>query len=208
MQKLDGHMDLLKKNPRYKVLEVQNQYYLVDLLGSLFSYIFPMINWFPKHCYKISEAEYRKLHYDLQNQSSNYGVFAGGVGVFIAVLLRPLMDLTNIQINIWTASITILLTLIAIVSLHIVIRKKNSLANLQKDSLPIKIKIIPNIKVISIIIFLYIMFLFISILGFYTFLILQDLNIVFYIIWIGALIYLTCLNILSIKAENVKVKIY
>ncbi|HCU9296618.1 TPA: DUF443 family protein, partial [Staphylococcus aureus] len=42
------------KNPKYRVIRYNNQYFMVDLVSTWITYFFPMINWFlPKKYAKI-----------------------------------------------------------------------------------------------------------------------------------------------------------
>ncbi len=34
------------KNPKYRVIRYNNQYFMVDLVSTWITYFFPMINWF------------------------------------------------------------------------------------------------------------------------------------------------------------------
>ncbi|HEH2799653.1 TPA: DUF443 family protein, partial [Staphylococcus aureus] len=34
------------KNPKYRVIRYNNEYFMVDLVSTWITYFFPMINWF------------------------------------------------------------------------------------------------------------------------------------------------------------------
>ena len=51
------------KNPKYRVIRYNNEYFMVDLVSTWITYFFPMINWFiPKKYAKISENEFERLN--------------------------------------------------------------------------------------------------------------------------------------------------
>ena len=45
MRKKLARVHLIYKNPRYKVVQKDNKYLLIDLEQHWYSYLFPMLNW-------------------------------------------------------------------------------------------------------------------------------------------------------------------
>ncbi|SCS66415.1 DUF443 family protein [Staphylococcus caeli] len=205
-----GYVISLLKNPRYKFLYIENQYYLIDLQCNIISYIFPMINWFPKTCYKVDKTTYIDLQSTNQqsNSKTNYFLFVCGSSILLAAILRPIMKTVDFPVNPSIAIILVLLTLIAVISLHIIMRRKYSLSKQLKNNTRTKIKLIPNSKNFIALILFYFMTLFFSSLGVYMFLIELEVNLVFYFAWIIMILALTFSNILSISVGKLKAKVY
>ncbi|HCY0269281.1 TPA: DUF443 family protein, partial [Staphylococcus aureus] len=52
------NIKVINKNPRYKVVQYNDEYLLIDLVSTWLVYFFPFINWFiPKRYAKLSEKE-------------------------------------------------------------------------------------------------------------------------------------------------------
>ncbi|WP_151095633.1 DUF443 family protein [Staphylococcus aureus] len=51
------------KNPKYRVIRYNDEYFMIDLVSTWITYFLPMINWFvPKKYAKISEKEFESLN--------------------------------------------------------------------------------------------------------------------------------------------------
>ncbi|MDU0997059.1 MAG: DUF443 family protein, partial [Staphylococcus lugdunensis] len=74
------------KNPRYKIIQKDNRYLMIDLEQNWYSYLCPMLNWFiPIKYTELSYKEFNNLNiFNNQNQS-NQGLIAAGIGVTISV---------------------------------------------------------------------------------------------------------------------------
>ncbi|CAC8053963.1 tandem five-TM protein [Staphylococcus aureus] len=48
------------KNPKYRVIRYNNEYFMVDLVSTWITYFFPMINWFcPKNTQKLAKMNFK-----------------------------------------------------------------------------------------------------------------------------------------------------
>ena len=62
---------VIYKNPKYKVIQHNGEYLLVDLVSTWFVYFFPFINWFiPKKYAIISEEEFENLNVVKPNKNN------------------------------------------------------------------------------------------------------------------------------------------
>ncbi|HGZ9190290.1 TPA: DUF443 family protein, partial [Staphylococcus aureus] len=50
---------VINKNPKYRIIKYNEEYFMVDLVSTWIAYFLPMINWFiPKKYAKISREEF------------------------------------------------------------------------------------------------------------------------------------------------------
>ncbi|HHC9962372.1 TPA: DUF443 family protein, partial [Staphylococcus aureus] len=69
---------VINKNPRYKVVQYNDEYLLIDLVSTWLVYFFPFINWFiPKRYAKLSEKELENLNVDKQNKNNIFWPVTG-----------------------------------------------------------------------------------------------------------------------------------
>ncbi|NJH66259.1 DUF443 family protein [Staphylococcus agnetis] len=142
--KLTGRIDDVKHNVRYKLLHVNNEYYLIDLQKNILSYVFPMINWFPKSCYKIDSEAYEKLLNKGVYKKSNTSMIMGCIVLF-SVLLRPLLNYVYAPISVFVGISMVLVALTITIILQLFFRKKTEIF---KSNFPstCKLTIIPKLK--------------------------------------------------------------
>lgn len=108
------------KNPRYRILVINDQTYILDLGGSPLKIAFPFLLWiFPNPVFKVKNhdiVEKLKTPEVKQADTGGRGLVGGGIAVLIAVLLRPFMDYFDIQsspfINSIIAAIVVILVFI------------------------------------------------------------------------------------------------
>ncbi|MVG43329.1 DUF443 family protein, partial [Staphylococcus aureus] len=54
---------VINKNPKYRIIKYNEEYFMVDLVSTWIAYFLPMINWFiPKKYVKISREEFESLN--------------------------------------------------------------------------------------------------------------------------------------------------
>ncbi|MCO4326847.1 DUF443 domain-containing protein [Staphylococcus agnetis] len=203
--KLTGRIDDVKHNVRYKLLHVNNEFYLIDLQKNILSYVFPMINWFPKSCYKIDSEAYEKLLNKGVHKKSNTSMIMGCIVLF-SVLLRPLLKYVYAPISVFVGISMVLVALTLTVILQLFFRKKTEI---YKSNLPTtcKLTIIPKLKhLIYFIIFYVYSILFLSI-GYTMLFVYKEINYIMYLVWFLQMIIFTFINIVSYNKEIVTVKL-
>ncbi|HDA3651370.1 TPA: DUF443 family protein, partial [Staphylococcus aureus] len=87
------------KNPKYRVIRYNNEYFMVDLVSTWITYFFPMINWFlPKKYAKISENEFERLNI-VEPVKNNVFWPVAGSSALLGVALRKYTHLLDIQLD-------------------------------------------------------------------------------------------------------------
>ncbi|WP_145115558.1 DUF443 family protein [Staphylococcus argensis] len=79
-----ARIHLIYNNPRYKVVEKDNKYLLIDLEQHWYSYLLPMLNWVIP--IKYTELTYEELNslYVIKNRyHSAYSLVIAGAGLLI-----------------------------------------------------------------------------------------------------------------------------
>ncbi|HEI6624345.1 TPA: DUF443 family protein [Staphylococcus aureus] len=194
------------KNPRYKIIQKDNRYLMVDLEQNWYSYLCPMLNWFiPIKCTELSYQEFNNLNIFNNGGQNSHGMMAAGIGVTISVLLRNIVGFMGINISrIWVA-IMFLLGFVAVIALRLSISKKLKHPAFNQNSTQ-KVMLIPSFKNMILVVICYFMFLFFSIAPIQM--IFDDnQNIFGYIGWLVTLFLFTIMNIVSISDRKVHTKI-
>ncbi|HHG6145997.1 TPA: DUF443 family protein, partial [Staphylococcus aureus] len=90
---------VINKNPRYKVVQYNDEYLLIDLVSTWLVYFFPFINWFiPKRYAKLSEKELENLNVDKQNKNNIFWPVTGSSFLFV-VILRKYVHTFEVQLD-------------------------------------------------------------------------------------------------------------
>ncbi|HCY0449437.1 TPA: DUF443 family protein, partial [Staphylococcus aureus] len=88
---------VIYKNPKYKVIQHNGEYLLVDLVSTWFVYFFPFINWFiPKKYAIISEEEFENLNVVKPNKNNVFWSVIGS-SVLFGVTLRKYIHVFDVQ---------------------------------------------------------------------------------------------------------------
>ena len=132
------------KNPRYKIIQKENRYLMVDLEQNWYSYLCPMLNWFiPIKFTELTYQEFNNINIFHNGGQKSQGMMAGGIGVTISVLLRSLVGYMDINISrIWVA-IMFLIGFVAVITLRLSMRKKLNHPAFNKNSIQ-KVMLIPS----------------------------------------------------------------
>lgn len=197
------------KNPKYRIIQYNNQYYIVNLTSNWLSYLIPMINWFiPKRCLQISKEDVDNLELvgssrENQNPSS---ILYGGIGIFISVLLRGFTEMLNIDLGLIITIIICLLIFSSIICLHLHLQKKLTITKYKINQSNKKMILIPTLKSTIYLFSAFIMT------GVFSYVLLSGLildnkqDIFLFVCWGGMLTFFTFLNMFSIIDKKVHVK--
>ncbi len=119
--KFSVNMYRIHKNPRYKLIELNQKKYLIDLEVNYFFYLFPMLNWIlKKDLIEITNDKLNEIEYDNKTnkeRSQNIRWISGGAGVLIALLMRPFMDLLDVPSNIYINIIIFIILVFSVISI-------------------------------------------------------------------------------------------
>ncbi|WP_218084446.1 DUF443 family protein, partial [Staphylococcus epidermidis] len=166
-QKFRTKMYRIHKNPRYKLIELDQKKYLIDLESNYFTYLFPPLNWIlKKELIEVSNDKLNEIEYDDNNnkeQAKNIGCVSGG-GVLIATLMRPFMDLMDVPSNQFINSLIVIVTVLVIVFIRGSLRKKWDLKIKSNKIHIIKCIVRSKLKHMFFVIESYLMFLLLSLL--------------------------------------------
>ncbi|MBE7348439.1 DUF443 family protein [Staphylococcus epidermidis] len=195
------------KNPRYKIIQKDNRYLMVDLEQNWYSYLCPMLNWFiPIKFTELTYQEFNNINIFHNGGQKSQGMLAGGIGVTISVLLRSLVGYMDINISrIWIVFM-FLIGFVAVITLRLSIRKKlNHLAFNKKSKQ--KVRLIPVFKNMIIVVFNYFILIYL-ITGLFDMMVIENIqNIWIYICWLGIVLAFLFMNIASIFDRKVHAKI-
>ncbi|WP_218084568.1 DUF443 family protein [Staphylococcus epidermidis] len=197
---------MIYKNPRYRIIQKDNRYLMVDLEQNWYSYLCPMLNWFiPIKFTELTYQEFNNINIFHNGGQKSQGMMAGGIGVIISVLLRSFVGYMDININRIGIFFMFLIGFVAVITLRLSIRKNLNHPAFNKKSKQ-RVILIPSFKNMIIVVFGYFMMLFFSIAPFQM-IFEEKQNILVYICWIGMLFLFTILNMISISDRKVHTKI-
>ncbi|MEN1967643.1 DUF443 family protein [Lentibacillus sp. N15] len=129
------------KNIRYRILTIENEEYIMDMGRALWKILFPFFYWmFPSPVYKVKESNIvDKLKSPEVNQKDmgNSGPLSAGIGIFIAILLRPLGDALALPDNTLVNSVILSILVISVIVVIVMInyrckRKLQQVVNLEQ----------------------------------------------------------------------------
>lgn len=132
----------LVKNPRYRLLHIEDKSYIIDMGASVWRTIFPFLFWFfPSDIYKIDNEELvKQLKAPLTEKAEGPGALAyGGLGVLLPNLTGSLIDYFDINMPVWFHVGLLIIAIISVVYLFRTLgeRYKNKLYHIVRlKSLP------------------------------------------------------------------------
>lgn len=197
---------MIYKNPRYRIIQKDNRYLMVDLEQNWYSYLCPMLNWFiPIKFTELTYQEFNNINIFNNGGQKSQGILAGGIGVTISVLLRSFVGYMDININRIGIFFMFLIGFVAVITLRLSIRKKLNHPVFNKKSKQ-RVILIPSFKNMIIVVFGYFMMLFLSIAPLQM-IFEEKQNIWIYICWLGIVLAFLFMNIASISDRKVHAKI-
>jgi len=205
-----GNLEFLFKNVRYKLIQVGDTYYLVDMDRVIWSIAFPFIYWFIPHpVYQIDEDTYDSLKMPDEQKRGRMWKVLTATGISIP-LGRSLASITDQYVDsmqyVFTMVMFIVFIVISICGRFYVHRSSNRKINttISLDTSPKRsIKIRPTMVGFIKAFYLYFLFLGVSILIGFLYLEIKDLLLGIGFAWIVFLFLLT--NTAIIPAGSVKV---
>ncbi|PTI27393.1 hypothetical protein BU072_13115 [Mammaliicoccus vitulinus] len=197
------------KNPKYRIIQDNDQYYIVNLTSNWLSYVIPMINWFiPKRCLQITKEEADNLELvDLSRENQKPVAFlSGGIAVFISALLRGFIENLDVDLGRLISIIICLLIFSSIICLHLYIQKKLTITKYKINQSNKKTILIPTLKSTIYLFSSFILFGFLSFGLLYGLIIDNNQNIFMFVCWGITFTVFTFLNMYSIIDKKVHVK--
>ncbi|HCY5871329.1 TPA: DUF443 family protein [Staphylococcus aureus] len=196
---------VINKNPRYKVVQYNDEYLLIDLVSTWLVYFFPFINWFiPKRYAKLSEKELENLNVDKQNKNNIFWPVAG-ISTLFAVTLRKYTHLLDTQLDRKLVIAICCITFIGILTFYVRLIKKSSLNIYNTKNKRSKIILIPTLKNFCLTLFRYAFFILWTVIFSYALLSMSYQNIIVYFAWITAIMGFFLVNIALIIDKNIHV---
>ncbi|MGK0576761.1 DUF443 family protein [Macrococcus capreoli] len=151
---------------RYRFLNIDQKEYLLDLNDNKLAFILPFIHIFTGvKAYELTYEESLKIGYD--NSKTNFWISApAGLGILLSVSLRPYINLFDINSD-KTFSIALLIFILTSVSLLRIIISQSAKIPFELKNQPLRIKIRPKFKDLSVVLFSLVFMLFMGLLGGY-----------------------------------------
>jgi uncharacterized membrane protein (TIGR01218 family) len=140
--RMNGDIQRIIKNPRYRILIIGGEQFIVDMWGSIWKIVFPFFFWMlPNSVFKVEDPTIVKKLVTLEVKQSKIGTtiawFVVGISIFLANLLEPLMDKFNFQSAAIFRLIIIVIAIIIALSLFFYMAQRcktrlNSMVNLER----------------------------------------------------------------------------
>ncbi|WP_103254285.1 DUF443 family protein [Staphylococcus aureus] len=194
------------KNPKYRVIRYNNEYFMVDLVSTWITYFFPLINWFmPKKYAKISEKEFESLNIVKPVKNNVFWPVAGS-SVLFGIILRKYGNFFNVQFEKKVAITVFFIMLIGILIFYFYLNKKLKLKIFNTNVVnKNRVVLIPTFKQGLLIVFAY---LFLGSASIFTLAILlttESQNIIIFLTWVIITMFFFLVNMASIGNKNVHV---
>ncbi|HDZ7924458.1 TPA: DUF443 family protein [Staphylococcus aureus] len=181
------------KNPKYRVIRYNNQYFMVDLVSTWITYFFPMINWFlPKKYAKISENEFERLNI-VEPVKNNVFWPVAGSSVLFGIILRKYGNFFNVQFEKQLAITVFFIMLIGMLIFNTNVVNKN------------RVVLIPTFKQGLLLVFAYIFLGSASIFTLTILLTTESQNIIIFLTWVIITMFFFLVNVASIGNTNIHV---
>ncbi|CPC39598.1 DUF443 family protein [Staphylococcus aureus] len=181
------------KNPKYRVIRYNNEYFMVDLVSTWITYFFPMINWFlPKKYAKISENEFERLNI-VEPVKNNVFWPVAGSSVLFGIILRKYGNFFNVQFEKQLAITVFFIMLIGMLIFNTNVVNKN------------RVVLIPTFKQGLLIVFAYFFLGSASIFTLTILLTTESQNIIIFLTWVIITMFFFLVNMASIGNKNVHV---
>ncbi|NJH86963.1 DUF443 family protein [Staphylococcus agnetis] len=147
-QKVNGTIEHVHKNYRYKIYKTDQDTYLKDFQQHVLSSILPFLNWFPLKVCKLNEDEYKGLKVITKHRKHNKNdvLMMGGISVLLSSLIRPLIHISthsfNFKMAIGIVSVVFLAVILFYAYLHFKLKLENY--NFKRSQLYLRLR--PSFK--------------------------------------------------------------
>ncbi|HCX9281221.1 TPA: DUF443 family protein [Staphylococcus aureus] len=194
------------KNPKYRVIRYNDEYFMIDLVSTWITYFLPMINWFvPKKYAKISEKEFESLNIIKPVKNNIFWPVAGS-SVLFGIILRKYGNSFNVQFEKKLAITVFFIMLIGMLIFYFYLNKKLKLKIFNTNVVnKNRIVLIPTFKQGCLIVFAYIFLGSASIFTLTILLTTESQNIIIFITWVIITMFFFLVNMASIGNEKVHV---
>lgn len=207
-----GKLTIVANKPRYRFLELENHYYLVDTNKDIFTYLFPFIDWFRKlNGIEISKEMADSIQLNPTRQGKGAPALAVGLSTLCTVLLRRIVYLFDFSLH----QVGRILIAVMIISMVIALRmfllanEKKKLDIDFRQYKKIKVRIFPlSLKRCVNAFASYILLLILS-LGFFSILVKErDINVVIVIAVFVGFLLLSIMSVFFYANGDYKVTLY
>ena len=148
-----ARVHLIYKNPRYKVVQKDNKYLLIDLEQHWYSYLLPMLNWIiPVEYTELTYEEYNNMNIISNKNQNAYAIFAGGIGLIVSICIRKIMFLMDIYLSTTYIILIFLIGLIFVIWLRRYISKRLKMVEFEMKKKK-KLMLFPTFKNLIIVLF-------------------------------------------------------
>ncbi|WP_026909135.1 DUF443 family protein [Paucisalibacillus globulus] len=204
----------IHKNMRYRIIKVDNTYYIFDLDRPFLVFFFPFLNWIKTHTiYEIKDmAQLEQLRTVESSSKIGFGIamFTGGLSVFLANLLEPIIFKMEFQTPTFITYILLIIFSILVIFFRFKLSKKNkikilnvvALSTLEKKRISVKPQ---SIKHFCLILFMYIIVLLFLLASIFMFIEFKNYFVLFSFILI--LFFLLIINASTLAPGKNKIKI-
>ncbi|MBU5465371.1 DUF443 domain-containing protein [Virgibacillus sp. MSJ-26] len=122
---MECEVEFLSRNRRYRILSVDDAYYIIDIEESVWTILIPFLFWWmPQKVYKADYKIVEKLK-ESTSDGNNLGViFILGVGgsAVLSRILKPIMDF-SMQTNVLSNIFLLIISTLIIINVRLYMRK-------------------------------------------------------------------------------------
>ncbi|HEI6624350.1 TPA: DUF443 family protein [Staphylococcus aureus] len=139
----------MEKNSKFKLIQYENRYFIIDLNRNKLTYIFPLLNYFTRQVLveidKDSLDNIRTNHIN-ENKNNALGSIGTGIGVLFATLTKPILDYMNFTTNLLLNIILVLISIIPLIILKEIIDRKKKKFEIRMSKNKMSAFVWPNFK--------------------------------------------------------------
>lgn len=142
-------IETIEKNSKFKLIQYENRYFIIDLNRNKLTYIFPLLNYFTRQVLveidKDSLDNIRTNHIN-ENKNNALGSIGTGIGVLFATLTKPILDYMNFTTNLLLNIILVLISIIPLIILKEIIDRKKKKFEIRMSKNKMSAFVWPNFK--------------------------------------------------------------
>lgn len=142
-------IETIEKNSKFKLIQYENRYFIIDLNRNKLTYIFPLLNYFTRQVLveidKDSLDNIRTNHIN-ENKNNALGSIGTGIGVLFATLTKPILDYMNFTTNLLLNIILVLTSIIPLIILKEIIDRKKKKIEIRMSKNKMSAFVWPNFK--------------------------------------------------------------